>query len=250
MALSRSGNSRHSVRANQESPATAAQCAEILDTIQSNRVEIMSIVESLRSEHRDNFKKLESKIEAFEKRVTALEAENGGLKREMRVMKVEFGEKIDYLENYSRRENIIIHGMDQPSGKETWEECEEKVVNMLNKKCKMSKDLIKFERVHRVAKPNNGKQLIIARCQSFKIRENIMKEKHLLKGTEIFINEDFSKEVRAKRAKLRQHLNAAREEGKRAALSFDHLIIDGVNWVLDDSTNSIIKKTSRFNSTE
>ena len=60
-----------------------------------------------------------------------------------------------------------------------------------------------------------------------------MKERSKLKGSNIFIAEDFSQRVREIRKALTPHLKAARNQGKRATMIYDHLPIEGKKIVLD-----------------
>ena len=52
-----------------------------------------------------------------------------------------------------------------------------------------------------------------------------MKEKWKLKGSSVFIGDDFSAKVREVRRKLLPHLRAAKDQKKRATMVFDHLLI-------------------------
>ena len=60
-----------------------------------------------------------------------------------------------------------------------------------------------------------------------------MKERSKLKESNIFITGDFSQRVRAIRKALTPHLKAARNQGKRATMIYDHLLIEGKKFVLD-----------------
>ena len=70
-----------------------------------------------------------------------------------------------------------------------------------------------------------------------------MKERSKLKGSNIFIAEDFSQRVREIRKALTPHLKTARNQGKRAAMIYDHLLIDGKKFVLDKDNE--LKEFSR-----
>ena len=67
---------------------------------------------------------------------------------------------------------------------------------MMTDKLELS-DTIQVDRVNRLnAKPNSP---IVARCTFYKDKENIMKEKWKLKGSSVFIGDDFSAKVRGKK---------------------------------------------------
>ena len=92
-------------------------------------------------------------------------------------------------------------------------------------------EAIQFDRVHRLnAKPYPP---IVARCTFYKDKEKIMKEKWKLKGSSVFIGDDFSAKVREVKRKLLPHSRAAKDQKKRATMVFDHLLIKGRKFVLD-----------------
>ena len=64
-----------------------------------------------------------------------------------------------------------------------------------------------------------------------------MKAKTKLKGSNVFISEDFSLRVREIRKKLLPHLKAAKDEKKKAAMVYDHLLINGKKFILNEGDN-------------
>ena len=67
----------------------------------------------------------------------------------------------------------------------------------------------------------------------------ILKAKNKLQGSDIFIGEDFSSRVCDIRRKLVPHLKKARNEGKGVTMVFDHIIIEGKKFTVDDTDNWI-----------
>ena len=63
------------------------------------------------------------------------------------------------------------------------------------------------------------------------------KAKRKLQGTNVFIGEDFSSRVSDVRRRLVPHLKKARSENKKCMMVFDHLIVDGKKFTLDDGDN-------------
>ena len=162
-----------------------------------------------------------------------LKRENEALKTENEnlVSKVDSLErKIDDLEGRSKRNNIIIHGYPRHA-KETWQECEDWLRDTITDKLEFS-DNVEFDRVHRLnSKPDSP---LIACCTFYKDKARILRARNKLKGTQIFIGEDFSFRVRDTRKKLIPHLKCAREQGKRATMVYDHLLIDGAKFGLGE----------------
>ena len=127
-----------------------------------------------------------------------MKEENKALKEENNAMRTRLENvenKTDDLESRSKTNNIIIHGI-QRKEDETRQECEELVCEMITDKLELV-ETIQFDRVHRLnAKPNSP---IIARSTFYKDKENIMKENRKLKGSSVFIGDDFSAKVRGKK---------------------------------------------------
>lgn len=137
--------------------------------------------------------------------------------------------KMDYLENQSRRNNIIIEGLGPDKEYETWAETENKVCEMFTKNLKLNPKVTEIELAHRNGKfKQNGDKPrpVVVKLLRFKDRELILsKAKAELRKTSIYINEDFSDLLRKKRAELIPAMKEAREKGKYAIISYDRLII-------------------------
>ena len=71
---------------------------------------------------------------------------------------------------------------------------------------------------------------------------NSLKEKRKLKGTNAFIGEDFPARVRDIRRKLSPHLKKARGDGKRVAVVYDHLLIDGKYFTVNSNDKLVEMK--------
>ena len=140
---------------------------------------------------------------------------------------------MDDLECRSKRNSLIIQGLYRAE-KETGEDCEAALKDLITDKLELA-DEIQFDRVHRLnAKPNSP---VVARCTFFKDKLKILKAKTKLQGSDVFIGEDFSSRVRVIRRKLVPHLKKVRSEGKRVTMVFDHIIIEGEKFTVDDTDN-------------
>ena len=60
---------------------------------------------------------------------------------------------------------------------------------------------------------------------NFKDKEKILAKEQLLKGTGIFINEDFAKETREKRQKLWEEVKRHRSQGKYTVIKYDNVYV-------------------------
>lgn len=106
--------------------------------------------------------------------------------------------KIDYLENQSRRKNLVFDGIPE-SAHETWSDSEDNIWKIFTEKLKLDSRHIELERVHRSGKPparDEKPRPIVVQFLRFKDRNAILEKAKNLKGSNIYINEDDSEAVR------------------------------------------------------
>ncbi|XP_046358682.2 uncharacterized protein LOC124136730 [Haliotis rufescens] len=127
-------------------------------------------------------------------------------------------DKRDYLENVSRRNNLIFHGVPRGNETESWTDCELIVKNVLRDDLQLLDD-VNIQRAHRITK---GKAIIVKLADD-KDKHAILRASKALKDTGMFITEDFSPLVRQKRKKLLPKMFQARESGLKVFLRFDKL---------------------------
>ncbi|KAL7383189.1 hypothetical protein ABVT39_006110 [Epinephelus coioides] len=135
-------------------------------------------------------------------------------------------DKQEYLEGQSRRNNIVIDGIPE-APVESWVDSKEKVKDIIKQKLQLQRE-IEVERAHRTGKPiadRDRPRSIVVKFLRFKDKAAVMQRAKNLKGTKIFINEDYTDAVRLKRKELMPKLKAARERGDIAYLRHDRLII-------------------------
>ena len=154
--------------------------------------------------------------------------------------------KIDAMENHSRRENIIFNGIAESEA----ENCKSLVYDVLvdNLKITDARDRIKFTRVHRIGKlrlvagkPDQKPRPIIARVMYYPHKLEIMDKRKLLYANEngedaanegasssnIYIFHNYSEKVRRARRALGPVLKKAREYDNSAHLHEDKLLYKG-----------------------
>ena len=135
----------------------------------------------------------------------------------------EIESSVDYLENQSRRNNVIFDGI-QEDVNETWQDSERKVNEILEES--MNLDGLVIERAHRVGKPRSPRgRLVVVKFLNYKDREEVLRNAKNLKGTDVYVREDVSSRVLSKRREQLPQLKAARQSGKLAYFKFDKLII-------------------------
>ena len=180
-----------------------------------------------------HFSAMQEEVNELRREVEDLKRENQELKdhREALWKSVDGLErKTDDLECRSKRNNLIFYGLEKRDN-ETTANCEERLNELFTDTLELSES-VPFDRVHRLGdKPNAP---LIARCTYYKDKAKILKAKNKLKGSNIFIGEDFSERMRTVRKKLTMIMKEKRSEGKQVSLVYDHLIIDGKKYILKE----------------
>lgn len=184
---------------------------------------------------------MKEEVRVLKEEVTSLHQENESLRQENQDVKRRLDNmslKLDDLEGRSRRNNLLFYGLERKED-ETNQDCEQAVQQLLSSKMGLRQP-VAFDRVHRVS--NKKDSPIIARCTFYKDRTDILRGKLKLKGTDVFVGEDFSPRVRDIRKALYPHCKEARRNDKRATVIFDHLVIDGKKFVLDSDGEGIVEE--------
>ncbi|KAM7313533.1 uncharacterized protein ISCGN_003395 [Ixodes scapularis] len=148
--------------------------------------------------------------------------------------------KIDDLENRSRRNNLIIHGI-KCDVNETADQLKEKVcTNIFSTKLQV--DVSTVERIHRLGR-NQGTRPrpVIMNFRDYNEKMSILTNAKKLKGTGVFINEDYSYELRQIRKKLWDSSQADRDRGDKVTLSYNKLKINNVTYQWDNNLQSRVR---------
>lgn len=168
----------------------------------------------------------EEKITACTIQLEEIMSEVKKLKEE----KLEMMSKLDDLENRSRRNNLVLHGVPEPEkGKEV---CQEVVHSLFRDFVGLSANDYSIERCHRTpSKPAGVQQsqkprIIHVAFSSYLGKERVRKaciskfKENVYKGQKIFVSEDFSKRVLQQRKEKLDELKRLRGEGKKPFFLF------------------------------
>lgn len=138
-------------------------------------------------------------------------------------------EKLVDLEDRSRRNNLRIYGVEETHN-ETWEKCEEHVEEIFREKLGLPN--IRIERAHRVKRKRGDKskkpRAIVCNLLSFKEKKVVLKKANKLKGTNIFIDEDYSAETMEYRKELWEEVKELRRQGNVAFLNYRSVVNKGM----------------------
>ena len=179
---------------------------------------------------------LQSKIESLECRISDLESH----KAEQDLVISKLKNEVDNLEAYSRRDNLVVEGIQESPD----ENLRDKVTDFLKTKLnQQDASNIQLSRVHRLGKPLHQSshvsmrpRPVIIHFQNYADRERIWKASWDLNEKHLFIREDFTEATRQRRSQLLPVLKAAKRDPHigKCTLRGDKLIIDGTLYRVED----------------
>ena len=133
-------------------------------------------------------------------------------------------DRCNYLEDYSRRNNVHITGIEERPDGETWEQTAELVQKLLADKLQLT-DLT-LDRAHRIGQRTDQRaRPIVARFYRYADREVVMRNAKMLRGTQIFFNDDLCPASQEKKREQLPLLKMARSAGKIAYFRHTKLIV-------------------------
>ena len=127
-------------------------------------------------------------------------------------------DKMEYLENQSRRNNIRIDGIPEEPD-ETWEDTESKAKVALESKLNLPFK-VEIEQAHRTGKVNRRSddnasstrpRTVICRLVSWKQKDPILKAARIVKPEGMFVNEDLAAETLQRRKDQLPKLKQAKQ---------------------------------------
>lgn len=206
-----------------------------IENLSKSNDEIKHCVEDVKKTVRD-----------IEKRVSQCEVKLADLNKQHKILY----DRVVYLESQSRRDNLRLEGVPEtPPGVK--EDCNKIVYEVLSQKLSIpNARSIKIVRCHRLGPPpraNNGvgsrnphPRPILFKLHWFGDRQAIWEARFKLKGTKMFINEDFPKEIMQNRKMLLPVVKAAKKAGNKAFLSVDKLHIVKVDPMTNKENHTVV----------
>ena len=135
---------------------------------------------------------------------------------------------VNDLEQYSRRNNVRIFGIKDPNPKETYQQTENIVLNVLNTKLGMKISSGDIDIAHRIGRfQRDGNRAIIVKFSSRKCKYAVIYNRKRLKGSPIVISEDLTSTNHRRLQKIKELHSVTQawtSEGKIFAKSQDGLI--------------------------
>ena len=118
------------------------------------------------------------------------------------------------------------YGVTERKG-ETQEQCEEELQNIFKEKLDLENIDIEIAHRSKGKTSSNKPRTIDCKIQSYKQKKEVLKNVKKLKGSNIFINEDFCFETMQRRKELWEVVKRLRSEGKIAFLNYQSIVVKG-----------------------
>lgn len=219
---------------------------------------LMTTVTSRLQQLENRNQELLRSLEFTQSEVDLIKNENTKLKEDLSNLKIELikktdteekinkiNDRLDYQEDYSRRNNLRFDGLEERPN-ESWEETQEKVQRLLREKMNLGQ--VELERAHRVGSRSDAgttrPRTIVARFARFADRQQAIKKSSMLKNTQVYINEDLCESsVQARKAQIPE-MKKARAEGKIAYFNHTKLIIRERREHRGDSAEVMLQQSS------
>ncbi|XP_065678519.1 uncharacterized protein LOC136093436 [Hydra vulgaris] len=171
--------------------------------------------EMFQKQQKDILALLSANLKLANDRIDGLLKEINTLKNSCEVLKKENENRNTDLKKTNKqmikRNNLRIEGVKE-NDNENWDDTEVKIINLLENNLNV-KDVI-IERAHRTGIIDNKKpRTIVIKLLNYKDKVKILKNSNKLKGSGIYINEDFSLETTIIRKKLLEESKTHRING-------------------------------------
>ena len=165
-------------------------------------------------------------VSSMREDVSSLQQENAQLKSDNKRLK----DRLDKLESYSRRDNLIFHGVQQKPDEDCHRVAQLIMQNNLNIPHASE---MKFDRCHRIPGKTKPQPLIVQFNYSVD-RDKVWQARKNLSGSNISLREDFPEEIVARRNALYPIMMKARDLKHKAFLRADKLVIDDRTYTIEN----------------
>lgn len=180
--------------------------------------------------------RMEKKIDDFKSELIECKQENVKLKNEIRSLKQHTQEqerRMEEMEREVKKRNIIIHGVtEQENESELLRN--EKIRIILRDMGIPTEMEAEVNETRRIGKYQEGKtRPIVLETRKWSKKVEILKETKNLRGTNIYMDEDYSRDIQKQRKELLKYMKEFRAEGHTAVVRYNKIIINGDTYSLE-----------------
>jgi len=223
--------------------------AELIQELKSKQVELTSALDTKQTAQDVVLKEVQGEIsiikEKLDNGLSNIGSQSGDTTSKVKELQEsidDITEKVWELDK-SWKNNLVFYGIKQDAGAEEHPSITEaKVREVILRKLRISRDVP----VMRVKRTTNGPEVrgckpVTVYFEKWQDKDEVLRKNNLLRGSNIYISEDFSKRVRDQRIELQKFAKLMRQRRPNSKLSmqYDKLIIDHEIYMFNDITGRV-----------
>lgn len=152
---------------------------------------------------------------------------------------------LNHLEGIVKRKNLIFFGLKEEE--KSYQQLIEIIINLINSKMCINSVNNDIEYVKRLGKYNNNTaRPVLVTFTTVSKKIEILRKKKLLSGTNYYIQQDFPKNILAKRKELQEQLLQERGKGNNAIIKYNKIVVLENKSTDAKSDNNNITATSEI----
>lgn len=178
-----------------------------------------------------------------------------GLRQENHHLKTQCESQQKLIDKLVKRNNLIIHGLDEiPNESNT--QTLDKVMTMIRERLNISIDISSVDQIRRLGevKLNGNARPILFGLNSNLLKNDILRKRAGLKGTNIYINVDLDKDILNKQYKCRPLIKILKSKGITIKIINDNIMANGkmfkIDAILEAKPEDIIERCKMTGLTE
>lgn len=212
----------------------------VVQRLEISNASVLDSINKLLQNHitlKDNLESLTKRVQELETKAEMSPPPQASVNVDENISKLQ--DKIDDLENRSRRSNVLFFGVTDTDESETWE-CSERLVTEFCSN-RLGITVSSIARAHRLGGFSSAKKRpIIAKFYNDKDVELVLGQGLKLKNTPFSISRDYSEAVRDKRRKLLQFSKTIKKDGDRVRVAFNKLFVNNDLYIWDVDINAAV----------
>lgn len=195
-----------------------AKLSDKLDNMEARNIRIEQKIDDVQAD-----------FKLMKKEIAGLKAENAALRSENRSQE----KRIEELEREVRKKNIVVYGITEKEGEQEsdMKYCIENIAAKIQVPINVERDVLDIKRIG--VKKGDMRPILVEFKSSTK-KTDMIKDAKKLKGSNIYLSEDYSREIQQQRKVLKQHLKDARERGQKATLNYNKLKINDKIYTVEN----------------
>lgn len=178
----------------------------------------------------DRIQELTKSVNDMNRQINSLKTEINVLKNENHSMKEIIKSQdtsIKQLMRDVRRKNLVFRGLPINSN-----DAHNDVIKFIKERLDLSIENNQITEVQRMGANSN---MLLVKFLNEDTRNTVIKNKSRLHDTDVYITEQFSREVQHERKTLLPFVKKARAQGMNAAFRYNHILINGAEFNVDDA---------------